>query len=107
MRRAACRSATSYGYERIPSRVRIRVVSLLEDAELIPMMSDSDYYVRLVIARRVHRRCCADDFDEETEVRRVVAQRIQHDWLLQMRQILTQLFDWKLRNVLVRIFFPA
>jgi len=23
------------------------------------------------------------------------------------RQILTQLFDWKLRNVLVRIFFPA
>ena len=29
--------------------VRIRVVSLLEDAELIPMMSDSDYYVLSLI----------------------------------------------------------
>ncbi len=33
--------------------VRIRIVSVLDDAELIPMMNDPDYYVRLVIARRI------------------------------------------------------
>src|SRR6516165_10353814 len=33
--------------------VRIRIVALLEDAELVPMMGDPDYYVRLVIARQV------------------------------------------------------
>src|SRR2546430_713228 len=32
--------------------VRIRIVSVLDDAELMPMMTDPDYYVRLVVARR-------------------------------------------------------
>lgn len=65
--------------------VRIRIVPLLDDADLVSMMGDRDYYVRLVIARRVaplllSRMIC----DEEAEVRRVVARRIQHEWLLQM-----------------------
>ena len=28
--------------------VRIRIVSLLDDADLVPMLQDKDYYVRLV-----------------------------------------------------------
>jgi hypothetical protein len=32
--------------------VRIRIASLLDDDELIPMMADEDYYVRLVRGRR-------------------------------------------------------
>ena len=35
--------------------VRIRVVSLLEDGDLVAMMGDPDYYVRLVICRKVDR----------------------------------------------------
>ncbi len=65
--------------------VRIRIVPLLDDAELVPMMGDSDYYVRLVIARRVAPLLLARMIgDEEAEVRRVVARRIQQEWLLQM-----------------------
>src|SRR6266581_1792532 len=65
--------------------VRIRIVSLLDDAELMPMMADADYYVRLVVARRVAPSLLASMIDdEEAEVRRVVAQRIPRDRLLRM-----------------------
>ena len=58
---------------------------LLDDAELMPMMADPDYYVRLVIARRVAPTLLSRMInDEEAEVRRIVARRIPRDWLLTM-----------------------
>ena len=39
--------------------VRIRVVPLLEDADLVPMMEDPDYYVRLVICAADRLQSCS------------------------------------------------
>ncbi|MGO9486375.1 MAG: 4Fe4S-binding leucine-rich repeat protein [Rhodomicrobium sp.] len=65
--------------------VRIRAASLLEGAELSPMMRDEDYCVRIVAARRISPEMLpAMMADEEAEVRRVVASRIQGDGLHQM-----------------------
>ena len=36
--------------------VRIRIVSLLDDSDLVPMMQDTDYYVRLVGRAATARR---------------------------------------------------
>ncbi len=71
-------------------------MSVLDDAELIPMMDDQDYYVRLVIARRVAPSLLARMIDdEEAEVRRVVAQRIPRDGLLRMASDRTPSSGWR------------
>ena len=65
--------------------VRIRIVSLLDDADLVPMLQDKDYYVRLVIARRLEPHLLEWMLhDEEAEVRRIVAQRVPDDMLMRM-----------------------
>ncbi|MGA8171451.1 MAG: 4Fe4S-binding leucine-rich repeat protein [Methylocystis sp.] len=67
--------------------VRIRVATLLEDADLLPMMRDEDYYVRIVIARKVAASLLIMMIDdEEIEVRRIVARRIGAQWLGRMCQ---------------------
>ena len=65
--------------------VRIRVASLLEGGDLVPMMRDEDYYVRLTVARRIGADLLpAMMADEEAEVRRVVASRIGGSALYRM-----------------------
>ncbi len=63
--------------------VRVRVAAaLIEPEDLIPMIRDDDYYVRLVCARRAGpRELIAMIADTEPEVRRVVASRVEHDAL--------------------------
>ena len=56
--------------------VRIRVATQLDDADLIAMMDDTDYYVRLVVARRIAPALLGPlVHDEETEVRRIFVAR--------------------------------
>jgi hypothetical protein len=62
--------------------VRMRVATLIEGDELLPMASDEDYYVRLVVARKLAPLLLGRMIDdEEAEVRRVVARRIPDGWL--------------------------
>ena len=61
------------------------VASLLEGGDLVPMMHDEDYYVRLTVARRIGADLLpAMMADEEAEVRRVVASRIGGSALYRM-----------------------
>lgn len=65
--------------------VRIRVATLLEDADLLPMMKDDDYYVRIVVARKIAPPLLVMLIDDlEAEVRRIVARRIDPQWLWRM-----------------------
>ena len=65
--------------------VRIRIVSLLDDADLVPMLQDEDYYVRQVIARKLAPNLLEwIAGDPEPEVRRAVAQRAEKNVLLRM-----------------------
>lgn len=62
--------------------VRMRIATLLDGDELTTMAVDEDYYVRLVVARRIAPLLLGGMIDdEEVEVRRVVARRIPYEWL--------------------------
>jgi hypothetical protein len=62
--------------------VRIRIATLLQGADLLPMMKDQDYYVRIVVARKIDPSLLIMMIDDpEAEVRRIVAQRIDPQWL--------------------------
>lgn len=65
--------------------VRIRIATLLDGADLLPMMEDEDYYVRIVVARRLDPPLLVLMIDDsEVEVRRIIAQRIDEQWLGRM-----------------------
>jgi hypothetical protein len=64
---------------RLPRRFLLR---LREDQDLVPMMSDPDYYVRKVVAQRIGVPLLKRMMDDpDPEVRCVVAQRIAAEWL--------------------------